>query len=206
MIQSWAQYNQTATEVTDKKTEQVLREISAQYVEGAEEYFHTIARKNRTEDKSEDSLKLDFKIQKIEKTDNIKLESDNEIDTHENDRKLKEERKIVTNGRQTEKEEKEEEEATINNREEDKGKKGVNEENITQKHSIGKPIEVELERKMRNINEEHIEKQQENVVSNDNDKANKENLNNKVREEDATQRVNRKTNREKYGVANEKHK
>ena len=59
---------------------------------------------------------------------------------------------------------------------------------------------------MRNINEEHIEKQQENVVSNDNDKANKENLNNKVREEDATQRVNRKTNREKYGVANEKHK
>ena len=41
---------------------------------------------------------------------------------------------------------------------------------------------------MRNINEEHIEKQQENVVSNDNDKTNKENANNKVREEDATQR------------------
>ena len=41
---------------------------------------------------------------------------------------------------------------------------------------------------MRNINEEHIEKQQENVVSNDNDKTNKENVNKKVREEDATQR------------------
>ena len=41
---------------------------------------------------------------------------------------------------------------------------------------------------MRNINEEHIEKQQENVVSNDNDKTNKENANNKVREEDVTQR------------------
>ena len=41
---------------------------------------------------------------------------------------------------------------------------------------------------MRNINEEHIEKQQENVVSNDNGKTNKENANNKVREEDATQR------------------
>ena len=41
--------------------------------------------KEQTEDKSEGSLKLDFKIQKIEKTDNIKLESDDEIDTHEND-------------------------------------------------------------------------------------------------------------------------
>ena len=41
---------------------------------------------------------------------------------------------------------------------------------------------------MRNINEEHIEKQQENVVSNDNDKTNKENVNNKVREKDATKR------------------
>ena len=68
MIQSWAQYNQTAIKVMDKKTEQVLREISAQYVEGAEEYCHTVARKNRTKDNCEDSLKLDFKIQKIEKT------------------------------------------------------------------------------------------------------------------------------------------
>ena len=41
--------------------------------------------KEQTEGKSEGSLKLDFKIQKIEKTDNIKLESDDEIDTHEND-------------------------------------------------------------------------------------------------------------------------
>ena len=41
--------------------------------------------KEQTEDKSEGNLKLDFKIQKIEKTDNIKLESDDEIDTHEND-------------------------------------------------------------------------------------------------------------------------
>ena len=49
-------------------------------------------------------------------------------------------------------------------------------------------MDEELEREMRNINEEHIEKQQENVVSNDNDTANKENVNNKVREEDATQR------------------
>ena len=32
MIQSWAQYNQTAIEVVDKKIQQVLREISAQYV------------------------------------------------------------------------------------------------------------------------------------------------------------------------------
>ena len=38
MIQSWTQYNQTAIEVVDKKMQQVLREISAQYVEGAEEY------------------------------------------------------------------------------------------------------------------------------------------------------------------------
>ena len=36
MKQSWAQYNQTAIEVMDKKTEQLLREISAQYVEGVE--------------------------------------------------------------------------------------------------------------------------------------------------------------------------
>ena len=42
--------------------------------------------------------------------------------------------------------------------------------------------------KMRNINEEHIEKQQENVVSNDNYKTNKENVNNNVRKEDATER------------------
>ena len=41
---------------------------------------------------------------------------------------------------------------------------------------------------MRKINQEHIEKQQKNVVINDNDKTNKENVNNKVREEDATQR------------------
>ena len=61
----------------------------------------------------------------------------------------------------------------MNNREEDIGKKGVIEENITQKHSIGKPIDAELETEMRNINEEHIEKQQEYVVSNDNDKTNK---------------------------------
>ena len=49
-------------------------------------------------------------------------------------------------------------------------------------------MDEELKRGMRNINQEHIEKQQENVVSNDNDKTNKENANNKVREEDATQR------------------
>ena len=48
--------------------EQVLREISAQYVEGMEEYCQAVAWKNRTEDTSQDSLKLDFKIQKIEKT------------------------------------------------------------------------------------------------------------------------------------------
>ena len=189
MIQSWTQYNQTAIEIMDKKIEQVLREISVQYVEGAEEYCQAVAGKNRTEDTSEDSLKLDFKIQKIEKTDYIKLESDDEIDTQENDQKLKEEGKNhYTNGRQTKKEEKGEKETTRNNREEDKGKKGVMEEDITQKHSIGKPIDGELEREMRNINEERIEKQQENVVSNDNDKTNKENVNTKVREEDATQR------------------
>ena len=173
----------------DKKIEQVLREINAQYVKGAEEYCHAVAGKNRTEDKSEDGLKLDFKIQKIQKTDNIKLESDDEIDTHENDRKLKAERKNHnTISRQTEKEEKGGKETRINNRKEDKGKKGVNEENITQKHSIGKPMDVELEREMRNINEVRIKKQQEIVVSNDNDKTNKENVNNKVREEDVTQR------------------
>ena len=43
MMQSWAQYNQTAIEVMDKKIEQVLREISSQYVEGAEEYCHAVA-------------------------------------------------------------------------------------------------------------------------------------------------------------------
>ena len=62
------------------------------------------------------------------------------------------------NGRQTEKEEKAEKEKMKNNREEDKGKKGVDEENITQKYSIGKPIDVKLEREMRNINEVYIEK------------------------------------------------
>ena len=41
---------------------------------------------------------------------------------------------------------------------------------------------------MGNINEEHIEKQQKIVVSNDNDKTNKENLNSQVKEEDVTQR------------------
>ena len=113
----------------DKKIQQVLREISTQYVESAEEYCQAVAGKNRTEDTSEDSLKLDFKIQKIEKTDYIKLESDDEIDTQENDQKLKEEGKNHnTNGRQTGKEEKGEKETTINNREEDKGKKGVIEE------------------------------------------------------------------------------
>ena len=121
----------------DKKIEQLLREISAQYVEGAEEYCQAVAGRNRTEETSKDSLKLDFKIQKIEKTDYIKLESDDETDTQENDQKLKEEGKShYTNGRQTKKEEKGEKETTINNREEDKGKKGVMEEDITQKHSI----------------------------------------------------------------------
>ena len=52
MIQSQAQYNQTAVKVMDKKIGQVLREISAQYVEGAEEYCHAVAGKNRTEIKS----------------------------------------------------------------------------------------------------------------------------------------------------------
>ena len=104
MIQWWTQYNQTAIEVINKKIEQVLREISAQYVEGAEEYCQAVAGNNRTEDTSEDSLKLNFKIPKIEKTDYIKLESDDEIDTQENDQKLKEEGKNHnTNGRQTEK-------------------------------------------------------------------------------------------------------
>ena len=60
----------------DKKIEQVLRETNAQYVKGVEEYCHAVAGKKRAEDKSEDGLKLDFKIQKIQKTDNIKLESD----------------------------------------------------------------------------------------------------------------------------------
>ena len=65
-----------------------------------EEYCEAVAGKNRTEDTSEDSLKLDFKIQKIEKTDYIKLESNDENDTQENDRKLKEEGKNHnTNGR-----------------------------------------------------------------------------------------------------------
>ena len=45
----------------DKKIEQVLREISAQYAEGAEEYCHSVEGKNRTEGKSEESLKLDLK-------------------------------------------------------------------------------------------------------------------------------------------------
>ena len=63
-----------------------------------------------------------------------------------------------TNGRHTAKEENAEKEKTKNNREEDKGKKGVDEENIRQKYSIGKSIAVKLEREMRNINEEHIEK------------------------------------------------
>ena len=49
-------------------------------------------------------------------------------------------------------------------------------------------MDVELEREMRNINEVRIKKQQEIVVSNDNDKTNKENVNNKVRQEDVTQR------------------
>ena len=61
LIQSWAQYNQTEIEVMDKKIEQVLREISAQYAEGAEEYCHSVEGKNRTEGKSEESLKLDLK-------------------------------------------------------------------------------------------------------------------------------------------------
>ena len=39
---------------------------------------------------------LNFKIQKTEKTDYIKLESADENDTQENDRKLKEEGKIIT--------------------------------------------------------------------------------------------------------------
>ena len=43
---------------------------------------------------------------------------------------------------------------------------------------------MEIEREMRNINELRIKKQQEIVVSNDNDKTNKENVNTKVREED----------------------
>ena len=117
IIQSWEQCNQTAIEVIDKKIEQVLREINAQYVEGAEYYFQVVAGKNRTEGTSEDSLKLNFKIQNIEKTDYIKLESNNEIDTHENDRKLKEGGKNHdTNGRQTEKEEKGRMETIINNR------------------------------------------------------------------------------------------
>ena len=45
-------------------------------------------------------------------------------------------------------------------------------------------MDVEIEREMRNINEVRIKKQQEIVVSNDNDKTNKENVNTKVREED----------------------
>ena len=65
MIQSWAQCNQTAMEVMDKKIQQVLREISTRYVESAEEYCQAATGNNRTEDTSEDSLKLDFKIQKI---------------------------------------------------------------------------------------------------------------------------------------------
>ena len=73
----------------------------------------------------------------------------------------------------------------------------MREEDITQKHSIGKPIDEELEREMRNINEEHIEKEQENVVSSDNDKTNKENVNKKVSEEDATQRQSTGKQKEK---------
>ena len=100
IIQSWAQYNQATIEVMDEKIEQVLRETSAQYVEGAEKYYQVVAGKNRTEDTSEDSLKLDLKIQKIEKIEYIKLEIDDEIGTQENDRKLKEEGKNHnTNGR-----------------------------------------------------------------------------------------------------------
>ena len=63
-------------EKMDKKIQQVLREISTQYVESAEEYSQAVAGKNRTEDISEDSLKLDFKIQKIGIKGYIKLESD----------------------------------------------------------------------------------------------------------------------------------
>ena len=67
MIQSSAQYNQTPIEVRDKKIEQVLREISAQYVESAKEYCQAVAGKNRTEDRSEDRLKLDFKNKRLKK-------------------------------------------------------------------------------------------------------------------------------------------
>ena len=82
--------------------------------------------KNRKEDTSENSLKLDFNTQKIEKRDYIRLESDDENDTQENDWKLKEEGKNRNSkGRQTEKEEKGEKETTISNSEEGKGKKGV---------------------------------------------------------------------------------
>ena len=65
----------------------------------------------------------------MKKTDYIKLESGDKIDTQENGQKLKEEGKNHnTKGKETEKEEKWEKETTINNREEDKGKKGVIEE------------------------------------------------------------------------------
>ena len=152
MIQSWAQYNQTAIEVMDKTIEKLLGELKTQYVGGADGNHGSVTGGNGAEDIiEEENHRLDFKVENMESKEYVLIESDIESNTQQ---KQEEEKCQNLNDGQRQKEVKDKGETEIKvnteGEQESENEKDIKEKKENQReeeHHIKKVIEIKEDKK-----------------------------------------------------------